>query len=89
MNYRSRTPRKKRSSWWWRLPITILMMAAALAAFWFALNLYMGGLAALPASVSPKVDQKVEPLAPDQRCINGVRLEKIPGGWRDVPEHPC
>lgn len=31
----------------------------------------------------------VEPLRPGQRCIQGRRLERIEGGWRDLPREPC
>ena len=28
-------------------------------------------------------------LKPGQRCIQGKRLERIEGGWRDIPNEPC
>ncbi|WP_152982605.1 hypothetical protein [Stenotrophomonas humi] len=31
----------------------------------------------------------VEPMRPGQRCIQGRRLERIEGGWRDIPNSPC
>ncbi|MCD9087071.1 hypothetical protein [Stenotrophomonas sp. SY1] len=30
-----------------------------------------------------------EPLRAGQRCIQGRRLERIEGGWRDIPNSPC
>lgn len=29
------------------------------------------------------------PLRAGQRCIQGRRLERIEGGWRDLPKEPC
>jgi len=29
------------------------------------------------------------PLRPGQRCMQGKRLERIEGGWRDLPHQPC
>jgi len=29
------------------------------------------------------------PLRPGERCISGKRLQRIEGGWRDVPNDPC
>lgn len=29
------------------------------------------------------------PLRPGQRCMQGRRLERIEGGWRDLPNEPC
>jgi len=29
------------------------------------------------------------PLRPSERCISGKRLQRIEGGWRDVPNDPC
>ena len=29
------------------------------------------------------------PLRAGQRCIHGRRLERIEGGWRDLPKEPC
>lgn len=29
------------------------------------------------------------PLRAGQRCIQGRRLERIEGGWRDLPREPC
>lgn len=29
------------------------------------------------------------PLRNGQRCIQGRRLERIEGGWRDLPREPC
>jgi len=31
----------------------------------------------------------IEPMRPGQRCIQGRRLERIEGGWRDIPNSPC
>lgn len=28
-------------------------------------------------------------LRPGQRCMQGRRLERIEGGWRDLPHEPC
>ncbi|MCW6026717.1 hypothetical protein K4043_01670 [Stenotrophomonas sp. SRS1] len=43
-----------------------------------------------PITVMP-AQQHVEPtsLRDGQRCIGGKRLERIPGGWRDLPHEPC
>lgn len=30
-----------------------------------------------------------EPLRPGQRCMQGRRIERIEGGWRDIPNAPC
>lgn len=30
-----------------------------------------------------------EPLRPGQRCMQGRRIERIEGGWRDIPNSPC
>jgi len=29
------------------------------------------------------------PLRQGERCISGKRLQRIEGGWRDVPNDPC
>ncbi|WP_240332342.1 hypothetical protein [Stenotrophomonas indicatrix] len=29
------------------------------------------------------------PLNRDERCIDGRRLQRIEGGWRDLPSDPC
>ncbi|NYF35099.1 hypothetical protein [Stenotrophomonas sp. JAI102] len=37
----------------------------------------------MPAYAAPN------PLRTGERCIGGKRLQRIEGGWRDVPNDPC
>lgn len=38
---------------------------------------------------APAVIAKLGQLRDEQRCIGGKPLERIPGGWRDLPHDPC
>lgn len=40
-------------------------------------------------TIDPTPQRIREPLRPGQRCMQGRRLERIEGGWRDLPNEPC
>ncbi|WP_312368749.1 hypothetical protein [Stenotrophomonas sp.] len=36
-----------------------------------------------------RLEMERRALKPGQRCMQGKRLERIEGGWRDLPNDPC
>ncbi len=41
------------------------------------------------AAEARRIEMEPRALRPGQRCMQGKRLERIEGGWKDVPNEPC
>lgn len=41
------------------------------------------------AAEARRIEMERRALRPGQRCMQGKRLERIEGGWKDVPDEPC
>ncbi|WP_156455797.1 MULTISPECIES: hypothetical protein [Stenotrophomonas] len=41
------------------------------------------------AAEERRIEMERRALRPGQRCMQGKRLERIEGGWKDVPNEPC